>query len=173
MHDLAIYAEECIRELKEINIPIRDGMIERVAAVPLHEDGRKAHCITLDNGNFSIEIWERMLDDCVEIVRLKSLICHELIHTCIDCMNHAGTFRRHARKIDKAYNYVLMTGDDDPFHPSKPVLDKLQCGKCKFIQLYRIKENSENIRALKEVSKNLLPLCPYCRARMVYVKMLE
>lgn len=147
MHDLAEYAEECIRELKEINVPIRNDMIERVDAVPLHEDGCRGHCITLENDSFSIEIWEKMLDDCVEVVRLKSLICHELIHTCVDCMNHAGQYRRYARKVDKTYHYLIMIGDDDPFHPGNPVLDKLQCSKCKFIQLYRIKENSENIRA--------------------------
>lgn len=173
MHDLAEYAEECIQELKEINIPIRDDMIERVVAVPLHEDGCRGHCITLENGSFSIEIWEKMLDDCVGIVRLKSLICHELIHTCVDCMNHAGQYRRYARKADKTYHYLIMTGDDDPFHPENPVLDKIQCRKCKFNQLYRIQENSENLRCIKSISRGLLPLCPYCRARMVYIEKSE
>lgn len=67
-----------------------------------------------------------MQDDCVGIVRLKSLICHELIHTCIDCMYHAGQYRRYARKADKTYHYWIMTGDDDLFHPENPVLDKFE-----------------------------------------------
>lgn len=167
MHDLQEIARECISELKAIDIPVQDDKIRAIAAVPLHKDGYKGHCIVTDDGGFRIEIWKEMLKDSVRLTVLKRLICHELIHSCDGCMNHMGKFRRFARKVDKHYDYNLMTGDDDCLHPEKPVLVRLQCSKCKYIQLYRNEENRNSIMEMYNMSENLLPRCPYCRAMTV------
>lgn len=168
MHDLKKTAEECIRELKAIDIPIQDEKIRNIIAVPLHKDKCVGHCIITEDGGFSIEIWNEMLGDGVDLITLKNLICHELLHTCDGCMNHKGTFRRYSRKIDKFYDYGMMTGDDDYLHPEKPVLDRFQCTKCKYIHLYRKESNSQNARAIKAISENLLSQCPYCGGKMTH-----
>lgn len=170
MYDLQKIAGECIAELKAIDIPIQDGKIREIIAVQLDKDGYVGHCIVTKDGGFRIEIWEEMLSDDVRLVALKSLVCHELLHTCEDCMNHRGKFRRYLRKVDKYYDYGMMTGDDDYLNPSKPVLVKIQCSKCKYIQLYRKEENYKNIMQLYRMSDNLLPRCPYCRGMMVLIK---
>lgn len=167
MHDLLKIAEECISELKAIYIPIQDNKIKEIVAVPLDKDGYVGHCIVTEDGGFSIGIWEKLLIDSIELTTLKGLICHELLHTCDGCMNHRGKFRRHSRKIDKYYNYGLMTSDDDYLHPEKPVLEKLQCPKCKLICKYRNEETCAGIRKMKSISENLLPRCPYCRTVMM------
>lgn len=167
MHDLQNIAEECISELKAIDIPIQDEKIRDIIAVPLDEDGSTGHCIVTEDGGFRIEIYNEMLGDSVKLISLKRLVCHELLHTCEGCMNHRGQFRRYSRKVDKFYGYGMMTGDDDYLHPEKPILEKLQCPKCKYICIYRNEKTSASIKRMKNISDNLLPRCPCCRAVMV------
>lgn len=169
MYDLQKIAAECINELKAIDIPIQDEKIEEIVAVPLDEDGCTGHCIITDNGLFKIEIWHEMLNDGVRFTTLKRLICHELIHTCKNCMNHRGEFRRYARRTDKHYSYGLMVGDDDCLHPEKPVLLTLKCPKCKYTQIYRNEKHYKDIMEMYDISENLLPKCPFCRAVTVLV----
>lgn len=173
MHDLQKVAAECISELKAIDIPIQDEKIKEIVAVPLDEDGCDGHCLIINEDKYRIEIYEKMLDNHVRLVSLKRLICHELLHTCEGCMNHKGTFRRYSRKIDKIYNYGMMTGDDDYLHPENPILDKFQCTKCKYIYYYKKKENSDEARAVKALSEDFLSRCPFCGGKMFHTKLQE
>ncbi len=166
MRDLQQIYKECIDELKFIGIPIQDGRVEEILAVPLHEDGGSGHCFLVDNRQYRIEIWDKLLEDEVDIKILKKIVCHELIHTCPECMNHRGQFRKYARKVDKSYSYELMTYDDD-IYQKKPILNKLQCPKCKCISIIRDERSSKSINSLKLTSTSLLPQCPFCFSRMV------
>lgn len=169
MHDLKNISEECIRELKAIDIPIQDDKIREIVAVPLDKDGCEGHCVITGDGGFRIEIWQEMLNDnIINPVILKSITCHELTHTCEGCMNHCGKFRRYLKKIDEFYHYGMMIMYDDYMHPNEQVLDKLQCTKCGFIQLFRKKANSKNIRDARSLSPDLLPRCPYCGGKTIH-----
>ncbi|MCM1258589.1 MAG: hypothetical protein NC307_12135 [Roseburia sp.] len=168
MRNLQLIYNQCINELISIGIPIQKDKIKEILAVPLHEDGGYGHCSITDNGQYRIEVWDKLLEDNVSLKILKKIVCHELLHTCPDCMNHRGQFRRYARKVDKKYDYQLMVYEDG-ISLEKPILNKLQCPKCKCILHIRDDERSKSINSLKMISIGLLPQCPFCRYRMVEI----
>jgi len=169
MYDLIKTTEECIMELKAIGIPIRDDKISSISPVPLGSNDHIGYCRVTPDGGFQIGIWEEMLASNIQLNILKGLICHELLHTCDGCMNHKGKFHRFSRKIDKHYDYGMMTDDDDYLHPERPVLTRLQCPKCKYICIYRNGETYKKIIKLADISENLLPRCPYCHTVMTFL----
>lgn len=96
MRDLLKIVNECISEMKLINIPIRDEKITEIKSEMLDEN--YGLCEYDGSYNFDIVIDERLLRDECPLKELKEVVIHELIHTCPRCLSHSNIWRKYARK---------------------------------------------------------------------------
>lgn len=163
--------KECIKDLKDINIPIQDDKIKSITAVDKFTKNPfpgicYGICFNYIEDEYIIEINKIFLDDKVLLKDLKSFICHELIHTCEKCMDHNAKFRKYAKLVDEAYDYGLMVRYDDYFHPELPILNKLVCPRCGFVKYYKRKKGSDNLNQINAWSNLCLPSCDMCRKVM-------
>lgn len=130
MRDIEAVMQECIDEMKRIQIPIRDDEIIKVEAADIEDLGWWQ-----DDGywkNFIIQIRKDLLEEKCPMVVLKEVMIHELIHTCKRCWSHGKTFVKYAKMMDEAYGYHLMLikDEDSIYHPEKPICQKFVCPKC-------------------------------------------
>lgn len=103
MHNLYKYAMECMSELGAIGIPYRTSFFE----VNHRAVYRWGLCRSNGDGTFTIQISSVLLDDNNSIEGLKNTIIHELIHTCVDCMNHGKKWKEYADRVNKHYGYDI------------------------------------------------------------------
>ena len=64
---------------------------------------------------------------------VRSVLAHELLHTCPRCMNHKLLWKTYAGKMNNAYSYCITVTTKEALveYEEKPVKYMLQCTKCK------------------------------------------
>lgn len=123
---------ECIAEMRSVHIPVQDNRIVKVEAVRLDCMGKCEYEHKDEGYFFAIRIRKELLDGTVEVMELKEVIVHELIHTCKGCLSHGKTWRRYAGIMNDEYGYSLLEEKDDDaiFHKELPVIHKVACPVC-------------------------------------------
>ena len=121
----------------------------------------------LQNGYFSIEISNRLLDDNVDDIATKNTIVHEILHTCPNCMNHGKEWQYNADIINnhyKGYYNISRTtsAEDKGLEPlgrvrNDSVKYTLVCTGCGRKIYYK--------RASKAIQAPQNYRCGYCRGR--------
>lgn len=97
-------ARECEAELRKINIPLG-----RIVEVIVYRDkyvfGRLAK--TWGDG-FILYIPNAYRNPKYKLEEIKTAICHQMLHSVRDCMNHGKTWEEYARKADREYGVHIM-----------------------------------------------------------------
>lgn len=131
MRDLLSITVECIKELKDIGIPVQDDRIMELKFARLPK-GDAEICTLYSNNTFCIKISLFFKNEKTDISELRATICHELLHTCHDCYGHTGQWIEYAKKVDAAYGYEIAAykTDFDLKNKHMPVIHRLRCPKC-------------------------------------------
>lgn len=104
MKDLRKLYNDCVMELKRINMDISSRVME------VKVNGRLrtvlGRCIyNRRTGSYTIEINPCLLTDEAETQAAKETIIHELIHTCPGCMNHGYEWKRRGDRASRMLGY--------------------------------------------------------------------
>ncbi|MDE7432329.1 MAG: hypothetical protein K2N34_10520 [Lachnospiraceae bacterium] len=103
--DLEKITEECERELNGIGIPIgkiiRVNMIKDKYIFGKLVRGRR-------DGTYILHIPDIYINPRHKLEEIKTVICHQILHTVKDCANHGKTWEEYAKKVDREYGYNIM-----------------------------------------------------------------
>ena len=97
-------AEDCELELKKIGIPIG-----KIMEVIIYRDkyvfGRldKIH-----TGRFILYIPNAYRNPKHKLEEVKTIICHQLLHSVEGCMDHGKTWEKYAKKVDREYGCHII-----------------------------------------------------------------
>lgn len=82
--------------------------------------------------NLQDYLWNELLNGTVDVMELKEVIAHELLHTVPRCLSHGKPWRRYAKVLNDIYGYSLLEEKDDDaiFHKEMPVIHKVACPVC-------------------------------------------
>lgn len=95
--------KEVIKEARELNIPVPNNIKEKVRI-----NGRpkkRFGCCRRENLMYEIEL-SRFVLDCTEKI-VRSVIAHEVLHTCRGCYEHGKLWKEYASKMNDAYGYNI------------------------------------------------------------------
>jgi len=104
MRSLKILLNKCMKELDALNIPY--GNIHKIEYADVGKCLGK--CIAYYEEVFDIQISELFKNCEADILDLKAIIMHELLHTCDGCNNHGELWRKYAALVDSAYHYDVL-----------------------------------------------------------------
>ena len=133
MRDLNKIVAECMAELDAIKIPYRE--VEKFV-VETKAKSRWGRCQATATGKFIISISDLLLADDASPEGLKNTIIHELLHTCVGCMNHKSTWKLYAERVNRAYGYDIKrtaSEEEKGIHEvvrKRRVNHKYVCEKC-------------------------------------------
>ena len=153
MKNLNKLMNECMKELDKLKIPYTKPQSIK------YDNAKKRWglCRKIDDCHYEISITKRLSNDEIPDNSIKSVIIHELIHTCPKCMCHTGEWKRYAKYVTKHTKYdIARTTTADKLNCADlvPLEYKylLECQKCharwtrvkssnftKYPQLYRCK----------------------------------
>ena len=106
MKNLIKLFNECVEELKRINMDISNDIVDvKVNGRLSRSLGRCVY--NRRYGTYTIEINPCMLADSVEVKTTKDTIIHELIHTCPGCMNHGYEWKRRGDRVNRILGYNI------------------------------------------------------------------
>lgn len=131
MRDLQKIFWECIEEVKSLNIPTGD--IKDIEWMEIDNAWGKCHREWMDDHfEYSIGISDIFSSDNIHINELRSIICHEMIHTCPRCWQHNKTWVKYALKIDEKYGYGVATykNEYNVFNSQLSTLHQMVCPNC-------------------------------------------
>lgn len=92
-----------IKEAQELNIPVPDNISNSVTVNPRPK--KRYGCCRKNNGEFRIEISEFVL--ACEPDKIRSVLAHEVLHTCRDCYNHGNKWKQYAKMMNESYGYNI------------------------------------------------------------------
>lgn len=129
MRNLQKIFDECLEKVKALDIPI--GTIDSIGWKKL--DKKWGICIRHKRTNtFDIKISMICQRKIILLDDLKSIVFHEILHTCEGCTGHTKLWVNYALKIDDAYGYsvsVFKTPYEFMNH-NLPILYKGVCKNC-------------------------------------------
>lgn len=152
-------ARVCSDELKNIGIKVMN-----VSEVVLSRtDHAYGECRENESGDFTIFVSDRYVGGGTDIFGLKSVLCHEMLHTCPeDDSNpytkvHGPKWRKMARKVERELGYKLMSeSNSDALRKNvgRPMMQYI-CPACG--GFYNVNE---------EMDKRNFVSCKWCHRRM-------
>lgn len=101
--------QELIKECENLKIPISRNIDPQIQ-INKRARSRFAACKrekSLDSEAYRIEIGEALLAAQEPVVR--TILAHELLHTCRGCYNHGARWKQYALKMNEAYGYRIKT----------------------------------------------------------------
>lgn len=159
MRDLQKITEECIKKLKDIDIPIQDNKIVEISFKRIQGFGK---CFLTTNGEYYIYIAQFYQNEEVDLDELYMTIIHELLHTCENCMDHTDMWMQYAQRVDEtyAYNITFHKTSYDVKNKKKTILARMVCSNCICKWDVREKKSLNLIQAGKKC------YCPWCGSEM-------
>lgn len=110
MKDLKRLYMECVEEARSVGLDISDNITGIEVNSRLSRAlGRCCARYAIGGYVYRIEINPCILADGIEDVIPKNTIMHELIHTCMGCMNHGAEFQRRALMVNRRLGYHVST----------------------------------------------------------------
>lgn len=101
--DIDKILKEVIKEAQAVNIPVPANINKQVYINPRPK--RRFGCCSTKGGKFNIEISEFLLK--AERSKIRSVIAHEVLHTCRGCRDHGPRWKEYAEKMNDAYGYNI------------------------------------------------------------------
>ena len=97
--------QDVISECKAIKLPV-SNYIEPEVLINKRAKKRFGACKKTSKG-FTIEISEFML--AADSDHIKSILAHEVLHTCRGCQNHGKKWKLFAKNMNAQYGYKIAT----------------------------------------------------------------
>ena len=101
--------QELIKECKDLKIPVSRN-IDPEIRINRRARSRFAACKkekSLIGDIYQLEIGESLLDAEESVIR--TILAHELLHTCRGCYNHGPRWKEYAFKMNQTYGYRIKT----------------------------------------------------------------
>ena len=100
---LKIATEDCLKMCDELQIPYK-----KIRKVTINYRAKKrwGFCKQVD-GQFNIEISNRLLNEDADEKALKTTILHEILHTVPGCMNHGRAWKYYAGILNQKFGYNI------------------------------------------------------------------
>lgn len=95
--------EEVISEAQELKIPVPANINKQVYINPRPK--RRFGCCSMKGLNFNIEISEFLLK--ADEHKVRTVIAHEVLHTCKNCRDHGSLWKEYASRMKDAYGYDI------------------------------------------------------------------
>lgn len=97
---------ECYKQLQDIGIPL--GKVGKVVLV--HKFSLWGRCVNLLD-EYKIEIDSLLMKPKYER-GLRTVIMHELLHTCPNCITHSKEWKQYAKIVTDTCGYSINVTDD-------------------------------------------------------------
>lgn len=129
---LVLVVPRCERELRESGVKITDKQISW--SVNSRAKSRWGQCKKIRGGDeWAINISRNLLTSGTEN-GIRSVIIHELIHTCENSFNHGPSFKANAALVNRKFGYhVSRTDSAEELGVKEDVSDAkyvIRCPKC-------------------------------------------
>lgn len=121
--------ESVMKDMAAVGIPF----IKPRRVTYKHLEHVHAWCVRKEDGSFELEIDSSFLDRSVPVRELKTLMMHELVHTCPGCMDHNKQFFQYTKKMhdfDPDYQKSGATNSPYIYKRHFKFKNKLICPKC-------------------------------------------
>ncbi len=105
MCDANALLETVAAEAKALGIPVSSGILPEVL-INTRAKTRFGRCIILPNGNCQIELSGRVV--AAGERACKTVLAHEVLHSCKGCRNHQARWKAYARRMNDAYGYDIQ-----------------------------------------------------------------
>ena len=111
-YDYNALMKEIYEEVRALGIPV-SGNIEPEVQINTRAKKRYGRCMRLhgEKYEYRIEVSAYLEDKDENCVR--SVLAHELLHTCPRCMNHKLLWKTYAGKMNNAYSYCITATTEE------------------------------------------------------------
>ena len=155
---------DCLKICFDLNIPVADIIHVKVNTRAKKRWGR---CTLECEGEYTIEISDRLLADEISEEATFNTMIHELIHTCPHCMNHGKEWKRWADTVNRNTKYTIKRttsyeekGIEKPVNIPKYTVKCSDCGRKWFYN--RAGNVIQHLNRCK---------CPYCNTKhLTYIQ---
>lgn len=107
--EIEFCVQELIKECRNLKIPV-SRKIDSEITINKRARSRFAACRRekgIKGEIYRIEIGEMLLVTDKKVVR--TILAHELLHTCRGCYNHGTKWKEYASKMNQTYGYKIKT----------------------------------------------------------------
>lgn len=144
MKNLDIVSQECFQILEALQIPYACNVLISYNRRLVKKWG---YCRQMPDGTFAISISAILGQDDTPDQALKSVILHELLHTCPGCFNHGKLWKSYGKAIKKAYGIkIRATSDADSMNVEEHYY--IKCRHCKSKTWYPMRPRNIDRRCL-------------------------
>lgn len=140
--------QECYNICDKLSIPYSQNIAE------IKWNGRLrtcwGRCSRYQDGHFEIHLNRRLEQSDVKNKKVKSVLLHEILHTCPGCYNHGKIWSKYAKTIKKATGIKINAmASAEQIGAERNY--KVKCRNCKVSLYYAIKPVNKE--------KNRCPIC--------------
>ena len=96
--------EETIKEVKSLGIPCSEEISPNVK-INSRATSRFGCCVRYGSVEYRIELSKVMLQAADKLI--KGTLAHEILHTCLGCMNHQKLWQTYANQMNEAFGYDI------------------------------------------------------------------
>lgn len=93
-----------IKDAKKANIPISD-LISKSVCIDYGIETRAGFCEWKIDGSYVIHLSERTIRSSCD--KIKDVLAHEIIHTCLCCKNHLFVWEEYANTMNDLFGYNI------------------------------------------------------------------
>ncbi len=129
-----------IAEAKALGIPVPNGILPKVL-INTRAKTRFGRCVVSANGSCRIELAARVA--AAGERACKTVLAHEVLHSCKGCRNHQARWKAYAERMNAAYGYdIRRTHSPEALGvlDDAPCRYRLRCCRCG-AQLQRMKKS--------------------------------
>lgn len=140
MCDADALLKTVIDEARALGIPVSGGILPQVV-INTRAKTRFGRCAVLPNGSCRIELAARVL--AAGERACKTVLAHEVLHSCKGCRNHQARWQAYAKRMNAAYGYdIRRTHSPEALGVvnDAPYRYRLCCRRCG-AQLQRMKKS--------------------------------
>ena len=132
MRDLNKYYKLAKAELDVLDIPYSKNI---VSVTPNSRATKRWGQCKRRGYKYYINISTRLLDESVPEKSLMTVLIHELLHSCPNCMEHKNEWKRLAEMVNDCYNYNISRCNSSKEYGVKPLPKKkpkytVTCTEC-------------------------------------------
>ncbi|MFV0497122.1 MAG: SprT-like domain-containing protein [Candidatus Fimivivens sp.] len=105
MCDADALLKEVIAQAKALGIPVSSNILPNVQ-INTRAKTRLGRCAVSADGSCRIELAERVI--AAQAYACKTVLAHEILHSCEGCRNHQAQWKRYAQRMNAAYGYDIQ-----------------------------------------------------------------
>ncbi len=132
MENIGDIIKDCKKELDIIHIPY-----DKNATFKINNRLQKTwgKC-KKKNNKYIVEISGKVFNNVKTPQKtIKTILIHEMLHTCENCMNHGIKWKTYAEKVNKTYGYNIKRTNSIEEYGCESLMDStakhlIQCKKC-------------------------------------------